>query len=127
MGISKSNKLLFVEDVIKDGAMLPNMLLTILMLDYGCKTVMQTCKYQSQGESRTGWQMSCMNAAIFTQKPRLNPKDGASWTYWLEHHLSKDVTQDASQLFYQTVKMLDDLKKKGLKWFQFWIDGAVQQ
>ena len=117
----------FVEDVIKEGAMLPNTLLAILMLDYGCKTVMQTCKYQSQGESRTGWHMSCLNAAIFTQKPRLDPKDGASWRYCLEHHLSKDVTQDASQIFYQTVKMLDGLKNIGLKWFQFSIDGAVQQ
>ena len=122
-----TNRLPYVENVIKDGAMLPNPHLSILLLDYGCKTIMQTCKYQSQGVSRNGWQMSFMNAAIFTQLPRLNATDGASWRYFLEHHLSMDTTQDASQIFYQTIKILDDLKKKGLSWFQFWIDGARQQ
>ena len=123
----KFNKLHFVENVIKEGAMIHNPWLAILMLDYGCKSVMQTSKYQSQGESRSGWLMSMLNAAIFLQRSRANPKDGASWHYWLEHHLSKDTTQDASQIFYQTVKILDDLCKKGYKSFQFWIDGARQQ
>ena len=90
------NRLASVENVIKEDAMLPNPLLSILLLDYGCKTIMQTCKYQSQGVSRNGWQMSFMNAAIFTQLPRLNPTDGASWRYFLEHHVSMDTTQDVS-------------------------------
>lgn len=107
--------------------MIPNPLLAILMLDYGRKSVMQTSKYQAKGESRSGWLMSILNAAIFLQKNRQNPTDGASWRYWLEHHLFKDTTQDASQIFYQTVKILDDLFKKGYRFFQFWIDGARQQ
>jgi len=97
------------------------------MLDYGCKAVMKTSKYQTQGESRSGWLMSTLNAAIFLQKPRLNLTDGAAWNYFIEHHLSKDTTQDASQVLYQTVKMLDDLVQRGFKCFQFWIDGARQQ
>ena len=96
-------------------------------MDYGPKSIMRISKYMTQGESRTGFSMSMMNAAIFFQKDRLSPEDFAAWKYRLEHHMSKDTVQDASQVLLQIVVILEDLIAQGSKIFQFYLDGAPQQ
>ena len=108
--------------------MLFNELIAAIIQDYGCKALMRLSKYQTQGESRSGFLMSTMNACIYMQLPKSNPDDGVSWKYKIEHHISKDTTQDATQLQLQTIQMLDDLfNLHGANSFQFWIDGARQQ
>ena len=111
-----------VERITKEGAKLLDELIAVIKMDYGPKSVMRLCKYMTQGESRTGFLMSMLNCAIYIQKKRLNQEDFASWYYRLEHHMSKDTTQDASQLLLQIVAICDDLAKQGIKPFQFWLD-----
>ena len=58
---------------------------------------------------------------------RLSVEEYVSWKYRMEHHMSKDTVQAASQVLLQIVVILKDLIKEGMKIFQFYLDGAPQQ